>query len=257
VLLALDIGNTQTVVGLYRDEELLDHWRMSTNPERTSDEHALLLNEFLAFQDVEFDEVEGMVVCSGVPRLTAAMRELSDRYFGFAALVVEPGVKTGMPIRYDNPREVGPDRIADSVAAHDLYGGPTIVVDFSTAMVFDAVSAAGEYLGGAIVPGIEVSLDALFGRAAGLRRVELVEPRSVIGRSSVESVQSGAVYGYASMVEGMCRRIEDEIGAPCTTVATGSPGGLLATLSDTIDHFEPWLTLHGLRLIHERNTRNE
>ena len=158
-----------------------------------------------------------------------------------------------MPIRYDNPREVGPDRIADAVAAHDLYGGPTIVVDFSTAMVFDAISEKGEYLGGAIVPGIEVSLDALFGRAAGLRRVELVEPRSVIGRSSVESVQSGAVYGFASLVEGMIRRIEGEMGTNCATVATGSPGGLLAALSDTIDHFEPWLTLHGLRLIHERN----
>jgi type III pantothenate kinase len=211
------------------------------------------VSEFLGFQGADLADVTGMVVCSGVPRLTATLREVSERYLGRSALVVEPGVKSGMPIRYDNPREVGPDRIADSVAAFDLYGGPTIVVDFSTAMVFDAVSANGEYLGGAIVPGIEVSLDALFGRAAGLRRVELVEPRSVIGRSSVESVQSGAVYGFASLVEGMIARIEEEIGAECTVVATGSPGGLLTVLSDTIDHFEPWLTLHGLRLIHERN----
>lgn len=253
MLLAVDVGNTQTVIGLYRDDELIDHWRVSTNAERTSDEHALLVSEFLGFQDADLVDITGMVLCSGVPRLTAALREMSERYLGEPALVVEPGVKSGMPIRYDNPREVGPDRIADAVAAHDLYGGPTIVVDFSTAMVFDAVSEKGEYLGGAIVPGIEVSLDALFGRAAGLRRVELVEPRSVIGRSSVESVQSGAVYGFASLVEGMIRRIEEEIGADCTAVATGSPGGLLAVLSDTIDHFEPWLTLYGLRLIHERN----
>jgi type III pantothenate kinase len=253
VLLAVDVGNTQTVIGLYRGDELVDHWRVSTNAERTSDEHALLVSDFLGFQGADLPDITGMVVCSGVPRLTATLREMSERYLGQAALVVEPGVKTGMPIRYENPREVGPDRIADAVGAHDLYGGPTIVVDFSTAMVFDAISADGEYLGGAIVPGIEVSLDALFGRAAGLRRVELVEPRSVIGRSSIESVQSGAVYGFASLVQGMIRRIDDEIGANCTTVATGSPGGLLTVLSDKIDHFEPWLTLHGLRLIHERN----
>lgn len=253
MLLAVDVGNTTTVIGLYRGDELIDHWRVSTSAERTSDEHALLISDFLAFQDTDLDDLDGMVFCSGVPRLTATLREMSERYLGEPALVVEPGVKSGMPIRYDNPREVGPDRIADAVAAHDLYGGPTIVVDFSTATVFDAVSANGEYLGGAIVPGVEVSLDALFGRAAGLRRVELVEPRSVIGRSSIESVQSGVVYGFASLVEGMIRRIDGEIGTKCTTVATGSPGGLLAVLSDTIDHFEPWLTLHGLRLIHERN----
>jgi type III pantothenate kinase len=253
MLLAIDVGNTVTVIGLYRGAELVDHWRVATSAERTSDEHALLLNELLGFQDADIDDVKGVAFCSGVPRLTATLREMTDRYFGVAPLVVEPGVRTGMPIRYDNPKEVGPDRIADAVAAHDLYGGPTIVVDFSTAMVFDAITDNGEYLGGAIVPGVEVSLDALFGRAAGLRRVELVEPRSVIGRSSVESVQSGAVYGFASLVEGMIRRIEVEMGSDCTVVATGSPGGLLTVLSDTIDHFEPWLTLHGLRLIHERN----
>ena len=253
MLLVIDVGNTVTVVGLYSGVDLVDHWRVATNAERTSDEHALLVSELLGFQGFDIDDVKGVAFCSGVPRLTATLREMSERYFGGTPLVVEPGVKTGMPIRYDNPKEVGPDRIADAVAAHDLYGGPTIVVDFSTATVFDAISANGEYLGGAIIPGVEISLDALFERAAGLRRVELVEPRSVIGRSTVESVQSGAVYGFTSMVEGMCRRIEDELGGDCTIVATGSPGGLLPVLSDTIDHFEPWLTLHGLRLIHERN----
>ena len=253
MLLAIDVGNTQTVIGLFDGAELLDHWRVSTNAERTSDEHALLVNEFLGFHGFSFDDdVQGIAMCSGVPRLTASLREMSERYFGFSPLVLEAGVKTGMPILYENPREVGPDRIADAVAAWDMYGGPTIVVDFGTATVFDAISVKGEYMGGAIIPGIEISLDALYSRAAFLRRVELVEPRSVIGRSTIESIQSGAVYGFSGMVESMCRRIEGELGE-CTVVATGGLSGLMAPLSDTIDHVEPWLTLHGLRLIHEKN----
>jgi len=253
MLLAIDVGNTQTVIGLYDGAELLDHWRVATNAERTSDEHASLINEFLGFHGFSFDDdVQGIAMCSGVPRLTASLREMAERYFGFPPLVLEAGVKTGMPILYENPREVGPDRIADAVAAWDLYGGPTIVVDFGTATVFDAISAKGEYLGGAIIPGIEISLDALYSRAAFLRRVELVEPRNVIGRTSIESIQSGAVYGFSGMVESMCRRIEGELGE-CTVVATGGLSGLMAPLSDTIDHVEPWLTLHGLRLIHEKN----
>jgi type III pantothenate kinase len=254
VLLVIDVGNTQTVIGLFDGDELLDHWRVATNVERTSDEHALLINEFLGFHGFSFDDdVGGIALCSGVPRLTAAIREMSERYFGFSPLVVGPGVKTGMPILYDNPKEVGPDRICDAVAAYAAYGGPTIVVDFGTATVFDAISAKGEYLGGAIIPGIEISLEALYGRASLLRRVELVEPPSVIGRSTVESIQSGAVYGFSGMVEAMCRRIEDELGGPCTVVATGGLGGLMAPLSKTIQHYEPWLTLQGLRLIHEKN----
>jgi type III pantothenate kinase len=253
MLLVIDVGNTQTVIGLYDGPELLDHWRVSTNAERTSDEHALLINEFLGFHGFSFDDdVHGISMCSGVPRLTLALREMSERYFGFPPLVLEAGVKTGMPILYENPREVGPDRIADAVAAWDLYGGPTIVVDFGTATVFDAISAKGEYLGGAIIPGIEISLDALYSRAAFLRRVELVEPRNVIGRTSIESIQSGAVYGFSGMVESMCRRIEAEMGQS-TVVATGGLSAVMGPLSDVIDHVEPWLTLHGLRLIHEKN----
>ena len=199
MLLALDVGNTQTVVGLYdleadddvnldrrqADTSLVDHWRIATNVERTADEHALVLQEFLAFHGFTWDEhdIEGIALCSSVPRVTGSLRRMSERYFGFAALVVEPGIRTGLPILYDNPKEVGADRIADAVAAFDLYGGPTIVVDFGTATTFEAVSAKGEYLGGAIFPGIDISLDALFARAAALRRVELVEPRSVIGRT--------------------------------------------------------------------------
>ena len=260
MLLAIDVGNTQTVVGLYAAGEdgatsadLLDHWRIATNAERTSDEHALVVQEFLAFHGFSFSEnVTGLAVSSVVPRVTAAVREMSLRYFGFLPLIVEPGVRTGMPILYDNPKEVGADRIANAVGAYDLYGGPTVIVDFGTATTFDAVSAKGEYLGGAIVPGIEISLDALFERAAALRRVELAEPRNVIGRSTVESLQSGAVYGFTSQVDGMCERFREELG-DVTVVGTGGLAAVIAPLSKSIEHHEPWLTLHGLRLIYERN----
>lgn len=269
LLLALDVGNTQTVVGMYdldpdeapnrtgraADTDLVDHWRIATNVERTADEHALVLQEFLAFHGStwEDNEIQGIAVCSSVPRVTGSLRRMSERYFGFPALVVEPGVRTGLPILYDNPKEVGADRIADAVSAFDLYGGPTIVVDFGTATTFEAISAKGEYLGGAIFPGIDISLDALFARAAALRRVELVEPRAVIGRSTVESMQSGAIYGYTAVVDGMCDRIAAELGAEPTVVATGGLSGLIGPLSEAIDHVEPWLTLHGLRLIYEKN----
>jgi type III pantothenate kinase len=265
VLLAIDVGNTQTVIGLYgredgappvgggADRDLLDHWRIATTAERTSDELALLVQEFLGFHGFSFDEdVDGVALCSSVPMITAAVREMTQRYFGFPAIVVEPGVKTGMPILYDNPKEVGADRIADAVGAFDLYGGPTVVVDFGTATTLEAVSAKGEYLGGAILPGIEISLDALFGRAAALRRVELIEPRSVIGKNTVESIQSGAVYGFAAQVDGIATRIQQEIGES-TVVATGGLAGLIAPFSSSIQFHEPWLTLHGLRLIFEKN----
>jgi type III pantothenate kinase len=264
MLLAIDVGNTQTVVGLYGDDpdmapatgadrDLLDHWRIATTAERTSDELALLVQEFLGFHGFSFDEdVDGLALCSSVPSVTAAVREMTERYFGFPAMVVEPGIKTGMPIHYDNPKEVGADRIADAVGAFDLYGGPTIVVDFGTATTLEAISAKGEYLGGAILPGIDISLDALFGRAAALRRVELVEPRSVIGKSTVESIQSGAVYGFAAQVDGIAARIEKELGES-TVVATGGLAGLIAPFSSSIQFHEPWLTLHGLRLIFEKN----
>src|SRR3954470_9373315 len=253
MLLAIDTGNTQTVIGLFDGAELADHWRIATVASRTSDELALMIQQFLGFHGFSFDDqVTGVAVCSGVPSVTAALRAMTTRYFGFEALVLEPGVKTGMPILYDNPKEVGPDRIADAVGAYDLYGGRTLVVDFGTATTFEAVSAKGEYLGGAIIPGIEISLDALFGRAAALRRVELVEPRNVIGKTTVESVQSGAVYGFCALVDGLVARFEQELG-DCTVVATGGLAGLITPFTDSIEHHEPWLTLHGLRLVYERN----
>ncbi|MDQ4131742.1 MAG: type III pantothenate kinase [Actinomycetota bacterium] len=253
MLVAIDAGNTQTVLGLFDGAELVDHWRIATNAERTSDEHAILLAQFLDQHRLSFDDVTGVVVSSTVPRLTAVVRELAGRYMAVAPVVLEPGTRSGMPILYENPKQVGPDRIANALAAYDQYGGPIIVVDFGTATTIDATSATGEYLGGAILPGIEVSLDALFERAAALYWVELVKPRRVIGKSTAESVQSGVLYGFAAAVDGLCRRFQAELG-DCTVVATGGLAELITPLSECIQHHEPWLTLRGLRLIHTINT---
>jgi type III pantothenate kinase len=253
MLLAIDVGNTQTVIGLFDGEELTDHWRIATVAERTSDELALMIQQFLGFHGFSFDaQVDGVAVTSGVPRVTAALREMTERYFGFPPLVLEPGVRTGMPILYDNPKEVGPDRIANAIGAYEMYGGPSIVVDFGTANTIEAVSERGEYLGGAIFPGIEISMDALFGRAAGLRRVELSAPKHPIGKSTVESIQSGFVYGYSGQVDALVERFQEELG-PCTVVATGGLAELIMPFSHTIQHHEPWLTLYGLRIVFERN----
>jgi type III pantothenate kinase len=257
MLLAVDAGNSETVVGLFElvgDRSLVDTWRLSTQADRTSDEVALLVQEFLAFHGFNFDhDVAGVVVASNVPRLTTAFREMTERYFGFSAVVLEAGVKTGMPILYENPREVGADRIANAVGALELFEPPLVVVDFSgTATILDGISRKGEYLGGVIVPGIEVGLDALVGRAALLRSVEIVEPRSVIGRSSVESIQSGVVHGTGAMVDGVIDRIREEIG-DAVVVSTGRLAELMSPFTRSIQHVEPWLTLQGLRTIFEKN----
>ena len=262
MLLAVDAGNTDTVIGLYdtkvdepstADDGLLDHWRIATHAERTADEHAVMFMGFLTAKRMSWlDEVEGIVISSGVPRVLAALRDMSERYLGREAVVLEPGTKTGIAIRTDHPKEVGADRIANAVASFHLYDGPTIMVDFGTATTCDAISAEGEYLGGAIAPGVEISLDALVGRAAALRQVELVEPRSVLGRTTVESIQSGIVYGFAAQVDGLCDRIVDELGE-CNVVATGGLSPLIAPFAESIQHVEPWLTLHGLRLVYGMN----
>jgi len=267
MLLTIDAGNTQTVVGLFRGDDLVDHWRIATDADRTSDELALMVQQFLGFHGFSFaapklDEGElapneqqsitGVAICSGVPRVTAELRQMTERYFGFPALVLEPGVRTGMPILYDNPKEVGPDRIANAVGAYDLYGGPTIIVDFGTATTIEAVSAAGEYLGGAIFPGVEIAMDALFGRAAGLRRVELQPPKHVIGKSTAESIQSGTIYGFSAQVDGLVDRFVAELGE-CTVVSTGGLADLISPHARSVPHYEPWLTLYGLRIIFERN----
>jgi type III pantothenate kinase len=252
MLVAIDCGNTHTVIGLFSNREIVDHWRIATMSERTSDELALMFQQFLSLYGTADEPITGMVIGSGVPRITAALREMSERYFGLSALVLEAGVRTGMPILYDEPKNVGADRIANAIGAYDLYEGPTIIVDFGTANTVDAVSERGEYLGGAIFPGIEISLDALFARAAMLRRVELVAPKNVIGKSTIEAIQSGAVYGYTGQVDGLVERFEAELGK-CAVVATGGLAELIIPHSRTIEHYEPWLTLQGLRLVYERN----
>ncbi len=268
MLLAIDVGNTETVVGLFADDlaaaptgpldgnepaGLAHHWRLSTVAERTADEHALLLTQLLDLDGLDVEEaVTGLAVTSSVPLVTANLRQMAARWFEVPTVVLEPGVKSGMPILYDNPKEVGADRIANAVGAYDLFGGPCVVVDLGTATTFDAISAEGQYLGGAITPGVAISLDALFAQAAALRRVELVEPRSVIGKSTVESIQSGALYGFAGQVDGLCRRFAEVLG-DCTVVATGGMAELIAPHAVAIEYVEPWLTLHGLRIIFERN----
>lgn len=262
MLLVIDVGNTQTVFGAYPSDasgftdgsELADHWRIATNAERTPDELAMLLRQFLLARgdDLNRETISGIAICSGVPRATAHLRRMAERYLDLTAVVLEPGIKTGMSVLYDNPKEVGADRIANAVGAMDRYGAPVIVVDFGTATTFDVISPKGQYLGGAIVPGVEISLEALFQRAAALRRVELVEPRSVIGKSTAESLQSGALYGFSSMIDGMCERIEVEIGE-CTVISTGGLGALIAQYCRKVTRNDPWVTLHGLRLIYEKN----
>lgn len=253
MLLCIDVGNTQMVIGLFDGAELADHWRIATVAERTSDELALMMAQFLGFHGFAFDQhITGVAIASGVPRVTAALREMTERYFGYPPLVLEPGVRTGMPILYDNPKEVGADRIANAVAAYDQYGGPSIVVDFGTANTIEAISAKGEYLGGAIFPGIEISMDALFGRAAALRRVELVPPKHVIGKSTVESIQSGALYGFSGQVDALVERFQHELG-DCTVISTGGLAETIIPFSRTIQHHEPWLTIQGLRIVFERN----
>jgi type III pantothenate kinase len=253
MLIAVDAGNTHTVVGLFAGDVLVDHWRIATNADRTSDEHALLVSQFLAQHGFGFDDVTGVVVSSTVPRLTPVLRTLAERYLRVTPVVLEPGTRSGMPILYENPRQVGPDRIANAVAAWDRYRGPTIMVDFGTATTVDAISAKGEYLGGAILPGVEISLDALFARAAALSWVELVKPRRVIGKTTAESVQSGVLYGFTAAVDGQVTRFLAELG-PATVVSTGGLAELITPLCETIQHHEPWLTLRGLRLIHAMNT---
>jgi type III pantothenate kinase len=255
MLLAVDIGNSSTVFGVFDGPRLVHHWRLSTSTRRTSDELALQVAGLLGFAGLDFDHnVHGVVVGSVVPSVTEAFREMCTRYFPFQPVVIEPGIRTGLPLRHDNPRELGADRIVNAVAAHAIYGGPVIVVDFGTATSFVVVNAAGEFVGGAIAPGVTTSAEALVARAARLPTVEIAAPPSPIGRSTVTALQSGIVYGFAGQVDGIVRRITRELGSETvTTVATG--GGALAVLGacETIDHHDPWLTLEGLRLVWERN----
>jgi type III pantothenate kinase len=254
VLLAIDVGNTEIVLGVFRGSTLDQHWRLSTLPERTSDELALMLSGLLARRGMDLaSTISGVVIASVVPAVTEALREMSAGTFAFAPVVVGPGTKTGVPVLTDNPREVGADRIVNALAAFDRFGGPAIVVDFGTGTNFDVVSPAGEFLGGVIAPGLQVSAASLVHRTARLTRVELVAPRSVVGRNTVEAIQSGLIFGTAGEVDGVVERIRSELGGSAVVIATGGLAPVVLPYCRTIDHHEPWLTLQGLRLVFEKN----
>ena len=251
MLLAIDVGNTNTVLGLFSGEELISSWRTKTDSRETADELALKFKAILS----ESPEVTGIALCSTVPAVLREMRTMLNNYFqDIPQVIVEPGIKTGVPVLTDNPKEVGADRIVNSLAAFTMYGGPAIVVDFGTSTNLDVISAKGEFLGGALAPGIEISIDALANRAAQLRKVELVAPKNVIGKNTVEALQSGAIYGFAGQVDGLVDRIVEELGTSVKAViATGGLAGIVVPESETITHHEPDLTLIGLRLMYERN----
>lgn len=253
MLLAIDAGNTNVVMGLYDGERLVADWRLSTPPSWTGDEVAVLLRDLFALRGLEPAKVTGVVIGSVVPNLTPGLEEASLVHLKVQPVVVGPGVKTGIRIAIENPKEVGADRIANTLAVFRKYGGPAIVIDLGTAVTYDAVSAAGEYLGGAIAPGVGISLDALLAHTAKLVRVELVAPDAVIGRSTVTAIQSGLLWGFVGQIEGMVRRMTDELGGTARVIATGGQAGIVAGLTHVIDEVDPQLTLEGLRLIHLQN----
>jgi type III pantothenate kinase len=253
MLLALDVGNTNTVVGVFDGTELKAHWRLSTRRAGTSDEYGIFIKSLFDFAGLDFRAINAVILSTVVPTVQGPLEEMSRQFFGVEAMVVGPGLKSGMPILYEAPREVGADRIVNAVAAFELYGGPCIVVDFGTATTFDAISARGEYLGGAICPGIGISAEALFQRAAKLPRVDITRPKTVIGRNTVHSMQSGLYFGYLSLVEGLVARMREELDGSPKVIATGGLASLLLAGSRLVDHLDPWLTLTGLRILYERN----
>lgn len=254
MLLAVDVGNTHTVLGLYEGATLVHDFRIETAKGRTMDEYHVLLLNLLQVVEVPRASVRASILASVVPTMNDTLIEAVDRAFDHEILVVGPGIKTGMPILYENPREVGADRIVNAVAAYERVGGQVIVVDFGTATTFDCISAKGEYLGGAIAPGMQISAHALFDRAARLPRTEIVQPPRAVGRNTVHSMQSGIIFGYVGLVDGLVRRLWAEMGSPCTVIATGGLARLIEPESETIDEIDEYLTLDGLRLLYERNS---
>lgn len=253
MFLVIDVGNTNIVLGVYRSRELLHHFRISTNRQATVDEYGVLIHNLFAMARIRESEIEGVIISSVVPPLMSALEELCEKYLRRKPLIVGPGIKTGLNLRYENPREVGADRIVNAVAAIEQYGGPLVVVDFGTATTFDCIDAEGNYLGGAIVPGIGISTEALYQRASKLPRIELEKPKKVIGRNTVHAMQAGIIFGYAGQVDGIVERIARELKTQPKVVATGGLAELIASETRTIEEVNSQLTLEGLRLIYERN----
>ena len=253
MLLVIDVGNTNIVLGIFKGKELMDHWRVSTNRLQTTDEYGVLIRNLFYLNGVNSDEIDAIIISSVVPPVMPTLERMCQRYFGLTPLIIGPGVKTGMDIKYDNPREVGADRIVNAVAAYEKFGGPVIIIDFGTATTFCAVDKKGNYLGGAICPGIGISTDALVQRTAKLPRIEVVRTDKVICRNTIESMQAGVFYGFVGQVDGIVARMRKELGCKAKVVATGGLAVIVAPATDAIDVVEPMLTLEGLRIIYERN----
>jgi type III pantothenate kinase len=253
MLLVIDVGNTNTKIGVLEGERLLVSWTLTTRREQTSDEYGVIIGTLLNTRGIAAGDVQGVAISNVVPPVQQALEQMSEQYFGVTALSVEPGVNTTVPLAVDSPREVGPDRVVSVVAAIARYGAPLIVVDLGTATRFDCVNARGEFIGGAIAPGIGVAADALLNRAARLFRVELVRPKEAVGRNTVTNIQSGMVYGYAGLVDGLVERMKTEMGGSPKVIGTGGHAPLIADVARSIDHLDPDLKLHGLRLIYERS----
>jgi type III pantothenate kinase len=253
MLLVIDIGNTNTVLGVYDGDVLRHHWRLATSRSRTSDEYGVLIRQLFATVPEGLPPVTGAIVACVVPPMLTTITGMVERFFGLQAMVVGPGIRTGMPIHYENPREVGADRIVNAVAAYERFHDACIVVDLGTATTFDAISADGRYMGGAIAPGVMISAEALFARASKLPRIELTPPDRVVGRNTVASMQSGLVHGYVGLIDGMIDRIVEEVGQPMRTIATGGLAGMFTGLSRRVETHDPDLTLVGLKILYERN----
>jgi type III pantothenate kinase len=254
VLLAIDVGNTQTHVGMFREDDLVEHWRFATARFATADELAVVLSSLLGLRDLRLVDARAAIVSSVVPTLAHEFEQVIDRYFGGRGAMVGPALKTGMPIRIDRPQELGADRLVNAVAAYDRVSGACISVDFGTAINYDVVSSAGEYLGGVISPGIEISLEALAARAARLPRVEMERPVHAIGKGTQEAIQAGVIYGYAGSVDGILGRLREELGEEATAIATGGYAAAIAPFCEQVDEVDDLLTLQGLKLIWERNS---